>query len=104
VSSRLLAWVGFNSRLIPAPRAYDDIIFTVAAITMMHDDIIITVATIMRFIILKSPVKPCPVKYFKWLLKVIKEQRAGKGYILFLDQTAKGILDAQWAMCPLVEA
>ena len=30
----------------------------------------------MRFISLRSPVKPCLVKYFKWLLKVMKK---GKG-------------------------
>ena len=33
----------------------------------------------MRFITFGSPGKPCLVKYFKWLLKVIKGQRAGKG-------------------------
>ena len=30
----------------------------------------------MRFITLRSPRKPCLAKYFKWLLKVIKGQRA----------------------------
>ena len=35
VSSRLLAWVGITARLIPAPGAHDDILVTVAAITMM---------------------------------------------------------------------
>ena len=50
---------------------------------------------IMRFILLKSLVKPYLVKYFKWFLEVIEGQRAkgkgqimpGKGHILFLDQT-----------------
>ena len=48
--------------------------------------------------------KPCLVKYFKWLLKVIRGQRAGKGHILLLDQTTKGTLEAQRAQCRLVEA
>jgi len=30
---------------------------------------------IMRFITARSPVKACLVKYFKWLLKLIKRQR-----------------------------
>ena len=30
----------------------------------------------MRFITLGGPVKPCLVKYFKWLLKLIEGQRA----------------------------
>ena len=42
--------------------------------------------------------KPCLVKYFKWLLKVIKEQRAGKGQILFVDQSTKGTLEARSAL------
>jgi len=45
----------------------------------------------MRFITFRSPVKPCLVKYFKWLLK------AGKGHILFIPAT-KGILEAQRAL------
>ena len=28
-----------------------------------------------------------PAKHFKWLLKVIKVQRAGKGHIVLLEQT-----------------
>ena len=59
---------------------------------------------LMRFMIFGSPGKPCLVKCFKWLLKVIKGQRAGKGHILFLDQSTKGTLEAQRAQCPLVEA
>jgi len=34
----------------------------------------------MRFITFRSPGKPCLVKYFKWLLKVIKGQMAGQGH------------------------
>jgi len=30
----------------------------------------------MRFITSRCPVKPCLVKYFKWLLKVIKDKEA----------------------------
>ena len=41
----------------------------------------------MKFLTLRSSVKPCLLKYLKWLLKVVKGQRAGKGHILFLDQT-----------------
>jgi len=54
----------------------------------------------MRFIILKSPLKPCPVKYFKWLLKVIKEEALAKGIFCF-RQDHKGHIRCQ---CPLVEA
>ena len=46
---------------------------------------------------LMRPLKPCLVKYFKWLLIVMKVQRAGKGHILVLDQTTKGTLEAQRA-------
>ena len=40
--------------------------------------------------------KPSLVKYFEWFLKVIKEkeQSAGKGHILFLDQTTKGTMQS----------
>ena len=41
---------------------------------------------------LRSPGKPCLVKCFKWWLKVIKEQRAGNGHIMFLDQTTNGTI------------
>jgi len=41
-------------------------------------------------------VKPCQVKYFKWLLKAIKEQRAH--YVIRPD--TKGTLEAQRAQCP----
>jgi len=58
----------------------------------------------MRFITFGSPGKPCLVKYFKWLLRFVKEQRVGKGHILLIDQTTKGTLEAQRAQCPLVEA
>ena len=34
----------------------------------------------MRF---RSPVKPCLVKYFKWLLKVIKSKGLAKGTLIF---------------------
>ena len=34
----------------------------------------------MRIIIFRSPGKPCLVKYFKWLLKVIQGQRAVEGH------------------------
>ena len=37
----------------------------------------------MRFIACRSPVKPCLIKYFKWLLKVTKGQKLGEGYIVF---------------------
>jgi len=33
----------------------------------------------------KKPVKPCLLKYFKWLLSY-QRQRAGKGLILFSNQ------------------
>ena len=52
---------------------------------------------IMRFITFRSPVKPCLVKYFKWLLKVIKEHRAGKG--TFRPATM-GRLEAQRPLFP----
>ena len=49
----------------------------------------------MRFITFGSQAKPCQVKYLKWLLKVIEGQRAGKGHVLLLDRTTKGILEAR---------
>jgi len=39
----------------------------------------------MKFIMFRSPRKSCLVKYFKRL--TAKRQRAGKGHILFSDQT-----------------
>ena len=39
--------------------------------------------------------KPLPAKYFKWLLKIIKVHRDGKGHISLLDQTTKGTLEAR---------
>jgi len=45
----------------------------------------------MRFITFRSPGKPCLVKYFKWLLKVMEGQKAGKGHILLLDQPLRHI-------------
>jgi len=42
-------------------------------------------------------VKPC-LKYLKWLLKVVKEQRAGNGHIL--NQTTYGTLEAQKGRVP----
>jgi len=45
---------------------------------------------IMRFITSEASLKPCLVKYFKWLLKVIKGKRAGKEHILFSDQSTEG--------------
>jgi len=42
---------------------------------------------IMRFITLRSPVISCLVKCFKWLLKLIKGQRSGKGHVNVLDQS-----------------
>jgi len=38
----------------------------------------------MRFITLKSPVISCLVKCFKWLLKLNKGQRSGKGHVNFV--------------------
>ena len=53
----------------------------------------------MRFITSRSPVKPCLVKYFKWLLKVVKEfaKELPKGTFCF--QTS-----LQRAQFPSVEA
>jgi len=45
---------------------------------------------------------PCQV--FQEVAKVIKKQMAGKGHILFFNQTTKGTMEAQRAQCPLVEA
>ena len=54
----------------------------------------------MRLMILEA----LPSQAFQVLLKVVKGQRAGKGHILFLDQSTKGTLEAQRAQFPLVEA
>jgi len=45
----------------------------------------------MGFITFWSPGKPCLVKYFKWLLRVIQEAKAGKGHIVLLDQTTNAL-------------
>ena len=52
----------------------------------------------MRFVMLRS------TQVFQVVTKVIKGQRVGKGHILLLDQTTKGILEAQMAQHPLLEA
>ena len=48
---------------------------------------------------IKKPVKPCLLKYFKWLLSH-QRQRAGKGLILFSNQYTNDTLEAQKAQCP----
>jgi len=37
----------------------------------------------MRFIIFRNPGKPCLIKYFKWLLQVIKGKGLAKGTFCF---------------------
>jgi len=59
---------------------------------------------IMRFITFKSPVKPCPVKYFKWFAKGNQGKGEWQRAHFVLDQTTKGTLEAQRAQYPLVEA
>jgi len=44
----------------------------------------------MRFIKLGSPVKPCLVKWFKWLLKILKAMSWQRAYFV-LGQSTKGI-------------
>jgi len=48
---------------------------------------------------IKKPVKPCLLKYFKWLLSY-QRQRAGQGLILFSNQYTNDTLEAQKAQCP----
>jgi len=48
---------------------------------------------------IKKPLKPCLLKYFKWLLSH-QMQRAGKGLILFSNQYTNDTLEAQKAQCP----
>jgi len=52
----------------------------------------------------QKPSEALPGQVFQVVLKVIKGQRAGKGRILFSDQTTKGTMEAQRAQCPSVEA
>ena len=47
----------------------------------------------MRF---RSPVKPCLVKYFKWLLKVIKSEGLAKGTLIFATIGPTGGTWSQW--------
>ena len=47
-------------------------------------------------------VEALPSQVLQVVAKSIKEQRAGIGHILFLDQTTKGTLEAQRARCPSV--
>jgi len=52
----------------------------------------------MRFITCRSPVKPCLVIYFKWLLKVIQQQRArriGNSIIATSSGGAKVVYNGQ---------
>jgi len=49
-----------------------------------------------KLITLRSLVKPCLVKHFKWLLKVIKGLRLAKGTF----QTTKDTSVAQRVLCP----
>lgn len=55
-----------------------------------------------RFILFRSPVKPCLVKYFKWVLKLSKGkgQRAGKDKGLAKGQITRVTLEAQKVACP----
>ena len=52
----------------------------------------------------QKPSEALPGQVLQVVVKVIKGQRAGKGRILFLDQTTKGTMEAQRAQCPSVEA
>ena len=46
---------------------------------------------------IRKPREALPSQVFQ---VVAKGQRVGKKHILFLDQTTKGILEAQMAQCP----
>ena len=45
-----------------------------------------------------------PSEALQVVAKATKGQRAGKGYVLFSDQSTKGTLEAQRAQCPWVLA